>query len=220
MPTALFGEWAEVAYSWTFPRLTLSSCNVCIGNGTRVYLLLLLFWVAAVAMLEWVLFEIGARIEVPRILKTYAVLLKLLCPKFGVWLAVTAKLTNRNSFRAISLKKPFLLLNVAGTNGSWSNYSTILGDYYASCRSESLDLLFDFEFESSARVSCIILSSSASWVTRGSGLWVSVLLTFVLLRVFSPLLSSGEASVTSTWPLLLMLLVDLPWCSSFNTTIY
>ena len=106
------------------------------------------------------LLEIGARIEVPRILKTYAVLLKLLCPTFGVWLAVTAKLTNLNSLRAISLKKPFLLLNEAGTNGSWSNYSTILGDYCASCRPDSLD--FDLEPESSARVSCIILSSSAS----------------------------------------------------------
>lgn len=168
MPTALFGEWAEVAYSWTFPRWILSSCNACIGNGTRVYLLLLLFWVAAVAMLWWVLLEIGARIEVPRILKTYAVLLKLLCPKCGVWLAVTAKLTNLNSLRAISLKKPFLLLNEAGTNGSWSNYSTILGDYCASCRPDSLD--FDLEPESSARVSCIILSSSASWVASGSGL--------------------------------------------------
>ena len=32
----------------------------------------------------WVLWVMGARIEVPRILKTCAVLLKLLCPKFGV----------------------------------------------------------------------------------------------------------------------------------------
>lgn len=99
----------------------------------------------------------GAKIEVPRILNTYAVLLKLLCPKLGVRLAFTAKLTNLNSLRAISLKKPFLLFNYGGTIGA-SSCSIVLGGPALGGNSESLD----FDFESSARVSYIIRSSSAS----------------------------------------------------------
>ena len=85
--------------------------------------------------------------------------MKLLCPTLGVRLAFTDKLTNLNSFSAISLKKPFLLFNYGGTTGTRdSSCSILLSGPTLGGNSKSLD----FDFESSARVSYIIRSSSAS----------------------------------------------------------